>query len=102
MICKQQGLPQNIVKEAENSKNMLHTNVDIFYIHAPDEETPLEQTLEGVNEVYKTGFFKRFGLSNYKAEDVEKVYNICKEKGYPLPKVYQGTGGIIINQFIPI
>jgi aflatoxin B1 aldehyde reductase len=22
---------------------------------------------------------------------VEKVYNICKEKGYPLPKVYQGN-----------
>ena len=37
------------------------------------------------------GFFKRFGLSNYKAEDVEKVYNHCKDKGYPLPQVYQGT-----------
>ena len=69
---------------------MLGHNVDILYIHAPDYDTPLEQTLEGINEVYKKGFFKRFGLSNYKAEDVEKVYNHCKEKGYPLPSVYQG------------
>lgn len=83
---------ENIVKEAEHSKKMLKHDVDVFYIHAPDEDTPLEHTLEGINEVYKKGFFKRFGLSNYKAEDVEKVYNHCKEKGYPLPSVYQGEG----------
>ncbi len=80
-----------INSEAANSKKMLGHNVDIFYIHAPDPNTKLEETLEGINEVYRSGFFKRFGLSNYKAEDVERVYNICKEKGYPLPSVYQGT-----------
>ena len=79
-----------IIEEANNSKKMLGSKVDIFYIHAPDGDTPIEQTLEGINEVHNTGFFKRFGLSNYKAEDVEKVYNHCKEKGYPLPSVYQG------------
>jgi aflatoxin B1 aldehyde reductase len=79
-----------VYEEGTNSEKLLGTKVDIFYIHAPDPDTKLENTLAGVNEVYKTGFFKRFGLSNYKAEDVEKVYNICKEKGYPLPSVYQG------------
>lgn len=83
---------ENVIKDAENSKKMLGCTVDIFYIHGPDmEHTPLENTLEGVNEVHKTGFFKRFGLSNYKAEDVQKVYDMCKEKGYPLPTVYQGN-----------
>lgn len=81
---------ENIVAEAENSKKMLGCNVDIYYLHAPDADTKIEDTLEGVNEVHKTGFFKRFGLSNFKAEDVEKVYQVCKEKGYPLPSVYQG------------
>ena len=82
---------ENVVREGNDSKKMLGCNVDVFYIHAPDGKTPLENTLQGVNEVYKTGFFKRFGLSNYKAEEVEKVYNLCKEKGYPLPTVYQGS-----------
>jgi len=82
---------ENVIKDAENSKKKLGCNVDVYYIHAPDYETPLEETLEGINEVYKTGFFKRFGLSNYKAEDVQKIYDICKAKGYPLPKVYQGN-----------
>ena len=82
---------ESVTSEAKNSKAKLGTNVDIFYIHAPDGNVPLEQTLEGVNEIYQSGFFKRFGLSNYKAEDVQKVYDICKAKGYPLPSVYQGN-----------
>lgn len=80
-----------IIAEAKHSREMLGCHVDVFYIHGPDSDTPLEDTLKGINEVFKTGFFKRFGLSNYKAEDVEKVYNHCKEQGYPLPSVYQGN-----------
>lgn len=83
---------ENVIKDAENSRRLLGCTVDVFYLHAPDvEATPLEDTLEGVNEVYQTGFFKRFGLSNFKAEDVRKVYEISKAKGYPLPEVYQGN-----------
>ena len=83
---------ENVIADAENSKKMLGTKqVDIWYIHAPDSEVPISETLAGVNEVYKTGFFKRFGLSNYKAEDVQKVYDHCKDNGYPLPSVYQGN-----------
>lgn len=81
----------NITMEAQSSKEKLHGNVDVFYIHAPDDKTDLAETLAAINEVYKSGFFKRFGLSNYKAEAVQKVYDHCKEKGYPLPQVYQGN-----------
>ncbi|KIV81689.1 hypothetical protein PV11_03859 [Exophiala sideris] len=82
----------NIINTAKESIQKLGVKqVDIFYIHAPDAETPLEETLSGVNEVYKLGLFKRFGLSNYKAEDVQKAYDIAKKNGYVLPSVYQGN-----------
>ena len=64
-----------------------HFNADILYIHAPDESTPLDETLAGINQAYKSGFFKRFGLSNFLVEDVREVYDKCKQKGYPLPTV---------------
>ncbi|PNS18515.1 hypothetical protein CAC42_5054 [Sphaceloma murrayae] len=81
-----------IISMADGSIDKLKVpQVDVFYIHAPDHSVPLEDTLAGVNEVFKAGKFKRFGLSNYKAEDVEKVYNLAKERGYPLPEVYQGN-----------
>ena len=65
--------------------------VDVFYIHAPDRSYPLEDTLAGINEVYKSGKFKRFGLSNFRGKEVEDVIRICKEKDYVLPSVFQGN-----------
>merc|ERR1711939_673655 len=56
--------------------------VDIFYIHAPDSKTDIEETVAGVNEVHKLGLFKRFGLSNYTAEDVQAVTTIDSAQLY--------------------
>ncbi|KAJ5060213.1 NADP-dependent oxidoreductase domain-containing protein [Bipolaris maydis] len=56
----------------------------------PDDSVPIEQTLEGINEAYKKGAFRRFGLSNYTAKQVQEVYDIAKAKGYSLPQVYPG------------
>ncbi len=39
--------------------------VDIYYLHAPDRNTPFEETLAVIDEVYKQGRFRRFGLSNF-------------------------------------
>jgi aflatoxin B1 aldehyde reductase len=41
--------------------------------------------------VYKTGAFKRFGLSNYAPSDVQKAYDICKKNNWVLPTCYQGN-----------
>ncbi|RVX72174.1 hypothetical protein B0A52_04378 [Exophiala mesophila] len=82
----------NIVASAKESIRKLGVKqVDIFYLHSPDVDTPDEETLAGIQEVYKLGLFKRLGLSNYTAAHVEKMYNLAKEKGYVVPSVYQGN-----------
>jgi len=82
----------NIVSSAKESiKKLGVKQVDVFYIHAPDAQTDIADTVAGVDEAYKAGLFKRFGLSNYSADDVQKVYDACKAKGYVLPTVYQGN-----------
>lgn len=73
----------------QSKKNLAIEQVDVWYLHAPDT-VPIEETLKGVNEAYKQGWFRRFGLSNYLAEDVQNIHDICKREGYPLPSVYQG------------
>lgn len=60
-------------------------------MHAPDHETPIKETLSGINELYKTGAFRRFGLSNFNAEEVEEVIKVVKENDFVLPSVYQGN-----------
>ena len=50
-----------------------------------------KDTLSGVNELYKQGAFKRLGLSNFSAEDVEEVVKVSKENNWVVPSVYQGN-----------
>ena len=65
--------------------------IDLYYLHAPDRETPFEETLEAVNEAYQAGKFERFGISNFKVDEVEAVVKIIEEKKYPFKvSVYQG------------
>jgi aflatoxin B1 aldehyde reductase len=89
---------QGVLGFAHMSKKLLDVEqVDIYYLHAPDS-VPIEETLKGVDEVYKEGWFRRFGLSNFLADDVQKIYDICEREGYPLPSVYQGDYSAIARK----
>ncbi|KAI0669007.1 Aldo/keto reductase [Trametes maxima] len=80
--------PENIRKEIEIELKALKTDsVDMWYLHGPDRTTPYEDTLRAVNELYKEGKFKRFGISNYMAWEVAEIVGICKANGYVLPTV---------------
>lgn len=82
---------EDIVKQLDESLKMLQvSSCDIFYLHWPDQEVAIEDTLKGVNQLYQEGKFKEFGLSNYSSWQVADVYHLCKQNGYPLPTVYQG------------
>ena len=37
----------------ESLKRLKRDSVDLFYLHAPDHNTPIEETLEAVNQLYK-------------------------------------------------
>lgn len=60
-------------------------------MHAPDRRSSTEDLLASINASYQAGKFKRFGLSNYLAEEIEEVIRICREKNYVVPSVYQGN-----------
>ena len=77
--------------QLETSLARLKTNsIDLFYLHAPDLDTPIIETLKAVSELHAEGKFKRFGLSNYAAWQVAEIAEICKREGWLVPSVYQG------------
>lgn len=88
---------ENCLKREEVFKSMEQSlaelkleSVDIYYLHAPDKTTPIEETIDAIDELYKQRKFKRFGLSNFSVEEVKKIYDYAKGKGYVLPTVFQG------------
>ena len=83
---------ENTIAQCNESLTaMKRSSVDIYYLHAPDRSVAFEETAAAINDLYKRGSFKRFGLSNFTAEEVERMYNICKQNNYILPSVYQGN-----------
>ncbi|KAF1918800.1 NADP-dependent oxidoreductase domain-containing protein [Ampelomyces quisqualis] len=81
-----------VIKDAQDSLDVVGIKqFDILYIHAPDETIPFEDTLAGINQVYKKGLFRRFGLSNFSVKQLQQVHDICKSNNYVLPTAYQGN-----------
>ncbi|CAG8898053.1 unnamed protein product [Penicillium egyptiacum] len=84
--------PESLVTSLNESLALLQTDqLDIYYMHAPERRNSMEDLLASVDSAYQAGKFKRFGLSNYLAEEVEEVVRICREKNYVVPSVYQGN-----------
>ncbi|KAH8682689.1 aldehyde reductase [Xylariales sp. PMI_506] len=81
-----------VIKSGKESLEKFNTKtVDSFYLHVPDPSVPLQETLAGIDALYKEGAFKHFGLSNFLPKQVEEVIRVAKEHGYVLPTVYQGN-----------
>ena len=56
---------------------------DIFYHHRFDPETPLEETMEALNQIVKSGKVLYAGISNYNKEQTEAAQKILKSMNCP-------------------
>ncbi|KAJ9137482.1 Aflatoxin b1-aldehyde reductase [Pleurostoma richardsiae] len=84
--------PETLKAALKESLAALNTEkVDMWYLHAPDRNTPYEDTLREVNNLYKEGYFRRFGISNYAAWEVAQICEICIRNGWKRPDAYQGV-----------
>ena len=57
--------------------------VDIFYHHRMDKDTPLEETMEALDQIVRSGKALYVGLSNYDGPTLEKATAILKENHTP-------------------
>jgi len=68
----------------QSLKRMGLDYVDIFYHHRPDPETPLEETMQALTDIVKSGKALYVGISNYNSEQAKKAAEILKANGTPL------------------
>ncbi len=67
----------------QSLKRMGLDYVDIFYHHRPDSETPIEESMQALHDIVKSGKALYVGISNYPAEEARKAIQILKELGTP-------------------
>lgn len=64
--------------------------IDVYYLHNPDGETPILETLAACDALHKAGAFEVLGLSNFAAWEVAHIWHLCDAHGFVKPEVYQG------------
>ncbi len=67
------------------------SSVGIFFLHFPDESTPIRSALEGCAKLHEQGKFEELGVSNFPLSLVEEMLPVCDELGCPRPTVFEGV-----------
>lgn len=76
------GSKKNLVASLDQSlKRMKLDYVDIFYHHRPDLDTPLEETMDALAGIVKSGKALYVGISNYNAEQTEDAVRMLDTMG---------------------
>ncbi len=68
----------------QSLKRMGLDYVDIFYHHRPDPDTPLEETMEALYQIVRSGKALYVGISNYNCEQTAAALKIARKMKLPL------------------
>ena len=73
---------QHILREVEKSLQRLHTDyIDLYQIHFPDPQTPIEETLRALDDLVHQGKVRYIGCSNFAAWQVAEAQWTSKTLG---------------------
>ncbi len=79
-----------ILKAIDGSLERLQTDyVDLYYLHQPDSDVPIEETLAAMDELVKAGKVRYPAISNYAAWQVAEIHCISQKNGYKPPFISQ-------------
>lgn len=87
---------RNIVSAVDASLERLNTDyIDLYYMHAPDYETKIEESLETMSGLVKAGKVRYIGVSNFAAWQIADMLAICDKRGYIAPVISQNVYNLI-------
>jgi aryl-alcohol dehydrogenase-like predicted oxidoreductase len=97
---------RNILAALESSLQRLDTDyLDLYYLHAPDYDTSLEETVETMSSLVRSGKIRYWGVSNFAAWQVADMLAICDKRNYIPPcatqNVYNALTRGIEAEFLP-
>jgi len=75
--------PVTLLRECDESLRRLKTDrIDLYYLHAPDPNTPLAESAAAMAQLLKSGKIRSVGLSNANLEQLQQFHAVCPLSGY--------------------
>jgi aryl-alcohol dehydrogenase-like predicted oxidoreductase len=72
------GRPDALSAEIEESLRRLRTDtIDLYYLHKPDPQTPLEDSLTVIDEYRERGAIRHVGVSNVSVDEIERARKVA-------------------------
>lgn len=72
----------HIVREVEESLKRLKTDrIDVYHIHRPDPDTPIDQTLRALDDLVRQGKVLYLASSTFPAWELAEAHFLAKELG---------------------
>ena len=76
------GSAENIRSAIDGSLERLRTDhVDLYYLHKPDPDTPIAETLGALDELVRAGKVRAIGCSNFSADQLAEAERVAQEQG---------------------
>lgn len=76
------GSKKNLIASCDNSLKRLGLDyVDLFYHHRPDRNTPIEETIEALEQIVRSGKALYVGISNYDSVLTENILAAMEARG---------------------
>jgi aryl-alcohol dehydrogenase-like predicted oxidoreductase len=76
------GSARTVREAIEGSLERLRSDyVDLYYLHKPDPETPIGETLGALDELVRSGKARAIGCSNFSAAQLEEAERTARELG---------------------
>ncbi|MFN3827335.1 MAG: aldo/keto reductase [Micavibrio sp.] len=86
----------HIITACENSLKRLKTDyIDVYFMHAFDALTPVEETLSALDNLVQSGKVRYIGCSNFSGWHVMKSLAAAEKYGYSRYVTYQGYYSLI-------
>ena len=80
----------HITRQIEVSLRRMATDyVDLYELHKPDPNTPLEESVGVMAELIAAGKVRHWGFSNFDVAQIREMVDICTRNKWPLPVVSQ-------------
>ena len=87
---------RHILNAVDASLKRLQTDyIDIYYLHAPDYATTMEETLSVMTDLQKVGKIRYLGMSNFAAWQMAEALWIADKRNFITPVISQNVYNLI-------
>ena len=96
----------HIIRGVEESLRRLNTDyIDIYYMHLPDNDTPIEESLYAMNDLVRSGKVRYIGISNFASWQISDALAVADKRNIIAPIITQNVYNLLTrsieNELVP-